>query len=76
MLAIYAATHALARGTLLEAYRSENAVGGPRADAGAGAFGDSNDLARVLALSLPLWWTLAAHGAPAWTRVVAAGGAS
>ena len=74
VLAIYAATHALARGTLLEAYRSENTVGGPRADAGAGAFGDNNDLARVLVLSVPLWWALAARGAPAWSRAIAAAG--
>ena len=73
VLAIYAATHAIARGTLFEAYRAENTVAGPRSG-NAGAFGDNNDLARVLALSLPLWWTLAARGAPAWTRVVAAGG--
>ena len=74
VLAIYAATHALARGTLLEAYRPENTVGGPRADAGAGAFGDNNDLARVLVLSVPLWWALAARGTPAWSRAIAAAG--
>jgi O-antigen ligase len=74
VLAIYAATHALARGTLLEAYRPENTVGGLRAGDGAGTFGDNNDLARVLVLSVPLWWALAARGAPAWSRAIAAAG--
>ena len=74
VLAVYAATHAIARGTLFEAYSAEKTVAGPRTDDGGGAFRDNNDLARVLALSVPLWWTLAAPGAPAWSRAVAAAG--
>jgi O-antigen ligase len=73
VLAIYAASHAIARDIPFQAYRADNTVGGPRGDHG-GAFGDNNDLARVLVLALPLWWTLAARGAPASGRAIAAVG--
>ena len=70
VLAVGAVVQAIDHG-LLWTFRPEAVIEGPPG-LNDGAFRDSNDLARVLVLSLPLWWALAARGAPAWSRALAA----
>jgi probable O-glycosylation ligase (exosortase A-associated) len=41
-----------------------------------GPFGDNNNIARVLALSVPLWWILASNQRRLAARIAAAGGAA
>lgn len=54
---------------LVREFRPELAVRGPD-----GPFGDNNDIARVLALSVPLWWILAANLDRLQARIVAVAG--
>ena len=72
VLAVGAIGAASARGLLTE-FRPELVIEGPPG-LHDGAFRDNNDLARVLALSVPLWWVLAARPRPGWSRWVAAAG--
>ena len=55
---------------LLHEFQLGSVIEGP-AGLGDGAFRDNNDLARVLALSVPLWWVLAARRGARWSRLVA-----
>ncbi len=72
VLAVGAIVQANAR-DLLHEFRPELVIEGPPG-LHDGAFRDNNDLARVLALSVPLWWVLAALPASRWRRVAAGAG--
>ena len=58
---------------LLHEFRYELVIEGPPG-LHDGAFRDNNDLARVLALSVPLWWVLAAPPGSRWRRCAAGAG--
>ena len=72
VLAVWSIADGMRRG-LLDEFTVANVVHGPGESTG-GAFQDNNDLARVIALSVPLWWMLAARRGGLWKRAIAAGG--
>jgi O-antigen ligase len=65
-LALAAVVQGVERGLMRE-FRVEAVVEGPAGEHD-GPFRDNNNLARVLAMSVPLWWILARRAAPLWTR--------
>jgi putative inorganic carbon (HCO3(-)) transporter len=73
VLAVVAIIDACALGVFRE-FHAGQTIQGP-AGRGDGGFRDNNDLARVLALSVPLWWALAALPGARWSRCAAAAGA-
>jgi O-antigen ligase len=68
------ATAAIVQGVdagLMSEFRIEAVVQGPPGNHD-GPFRDNNNLARVLAASVPLWWFLFRRGQRAWQRALAA----
>jgi len=72
VLAVGAVVQGVEHG-LLHEFQTALVIEGPSGNHD-GEFGDNNFLARVLVLSVPLWWALASRVGPVWVRVVAAAG--